>query len=420
MPAFEASKRKRSGRPSEPTPLLRPLDDAVLADRLASGDRWAQEAFFRKYVAYVWGIALRSTADRASAEAVVQEAFAEALRDVWHLREGKLFQRWLTRLAVRSAERRLRRQRLLRALGRAHERDEVARLESIVSPDAAPAVALELQRLDAVLVGLSARRRIAWSLRYVEGCPVEEIAEHVRRSPAAVERDVRAAQLALRGRVEIDVENKGELARAVRPVLCAPLHEVLDDTLPEAQLQRIWRTLQALPVQRARRSRRRMLVLALAASTLAIAGAGAYVFRAPVPAETLGALTIPGGGELTPERTLGGVEASTVELSDGSQIALDAASLLQVLVNDGSAFVVRLDAGRARFEVRAGGPRRWIVKSGPASVEVLGTRFTVDRGVSGVSVHVARGVVMVRGAQHGAPNAPQRLAAGAHLFVPNR
>ncbi len=54
------------------------------------------------------------------------------------------------------------------------------------------------------------------------------------------------------------------------------------------------------------------------------------------------------------------------------------------------------DGGRARFDIRPGGPRRWTVKSGGVTVTVLGTCFTVERKGEQTAVFVERGKVRVR------------------------
>ena len=64
--------------------------------------------------------------------------------------------------------------------------------------------------------------------------------------------------------------------------------------------------------------------------------------------------------------------------------------------NSASAVSFSLDAGRVRFDIRPGGPRRWTVKSGGVTVTVLGTCFTVERTETHTTVSVERGKVRVR------------------------
>ena len=65
--------------------------------------------------------------------------------------------------------------------------------------------------------------------------------------------------------------------------------------------------------------------------------------------------------------------------------------------------------------MRPGGPRRWSIECGIATVEVVGTRFTVERTAGGAHVAVERGVVLVRGER--VRDRVQRLVAGESLDV---
>lgn len=107
----------------------------------------------------------------------------------------------------------------------------------------------------------------------------------------------------------------------------------------------------------------------------------------------------------------------SAELGDGSRIELGKGRLT-ALENTDRSLVLKLDHGRALFDVHPGGPRRWSIETGLATVEVVGTRFTVTRSATQVVVEVERGVVLVRGdnvADH-----VQRLVAGDRLVVEER
>jgi transmembrane sensor len=89
--------------------------------------------------------------------------------------------------------------------------------------------------------------------------------------------------------------------------------------------------------------------------------------------------------------------ARSFELSDGSRIELDARTRIEALENGPAAFSVLFSQGRATFDVRPGGPRRWSIECGLVTVEVVGTRFVVERSAAAVRVSVERGIVLVRG-----------------------
>jgi RNA polymerase sigma-70 factor (ECF subfamily) len=208
VPAFKARKSQRVRAASEPTPLSPPLEDAELTERLAAGDRWAQEAFYRKYVALVWGVSLRLMGNRADAEDVVQDTFAEALRDAKQMRDRGVVRGWLMSVTVHQAHRRFRRRRLLRKLG-LDRNEDAASLDTLASGETDPELRMELRKLGELLAGLPARRRIAWTLRFVEGCSLEEVAEYCACSLATAKRDIGAAQAVIQVHVAVDLAPDG-------------------------------------------------------------------------------------------------------------------------------------------------------------------------------------------------------------------
>jgi RNA polymerase sigma-70 factor (ECF subfamily) len=188
-----------------PTPLASSPSDEELAERLVRGDAWAREALYRKYVQAVWGLALRLTGNRADAEDVVQDTFAEALRDIRQLNDRSAVRAWLMGVAVHQVHRRFRRRRLLRTLG--IETREIASLEHLASRQVSAEVVIELKLLGQVLVALPARERIAWMLRFVEGCSLPEVAQYCSCSLATAKRRIAAAQLRVDQHVEIGGEH---------------------------------------------------------------------------------------------------------------------------------------------------------------------------------------------------------------------
>jgi len=91
---------------------------------------------------------------------------------------------------------------------------------------------------------------------------------------------------------------------------------------------------------------------------------------------------------------LGAFPAGVHALSDGSQVAVEDGALA-VVSNTSSDILLELGDGRARFDIRPGGLRRWSVRAGPVTVFVLGTSFTVVRAGPVARVEVHRGVVSV-------------------------
>lgn len=188
-----------------------------------------------------------------------------------------------------------------------------------------------------------------------------------------------------------------------------PLHELLQDSVTEEEVQRVWRGIRRRRSTSAWRVERRH---ALGFAAAALLGLVALVFALRTPASWRGPLLEANG---RPVNSLGAEAASSTWLADGSRIDLGPGAALEVLDNDESSFVCVLRRGRGTFAVKPGGPRRWRVEAGALRVEVIGTRFTVDRGRSRVSVDVDHGTVLVRGDR--VPDGVQKLTAGSRLII---
>jgi transmembrane sensor len=188
-----------------------------------------------------------------------------------------------------------------------------------------------------------------------------------------------------------------------------PLAPLLQQAASEEELQRVWRGIQK---QRARKPVRPTPWLILALACCAVLGIVSW------RSLTKNTDVLRDQADRAPLLLESG-SARTTTLSDGSRVELSADSAVEVLENDGRTFVCALRRGRATFDVVPGGPRRWRVEAGAVAVEVVGTRFRVDRGQNNVVVEVERGAVLVRG--DGVRDGVQRLEAGARLeIVPER
>jgi transmembrane sensor len=183
-----------------------------------------------------------------------------------------------------------------------------------------------------------------------------------------------------------------------------PLKDLLDDPTSEETLARVWRGIDA----RAPHRRARGWALASAVAVTALALAFATLER-----RDRGPLRLADG------RPLGALEAppmgAVVAMSDGSRIDLAAGARFTPLESTGSSFVAVLERGGAHFEVRPGGPRRWQIECGLATVEVVGTGFDCARAPGRLNVSVQHGAVLVRGER--VPDRARRLTAGETLEV---
>lgn len=189
-----------------------------------------------------------------------------------------------------------------------------------------------------------------------------------------------------------------------------PLSELLQSGFSEHTVPALWHRIQGQLYQPAspfwrRAPRRWPLFAAMASAATVVALVGLFVVRSNSPLRL-------SSGDL-PAALIAEATPRSVELSDGSNIQVAQQSRLEVVSNDAKTFVTALSRGSATFEVNPKAKRRWVVEVGLTSVEVVGTRFTVTRNESDVTVSVTKGLVLVRGDT--VPGGQQRLGAGQAL-----
>lgn len=177
--------------------------DAALVLAARAGELWAQEALFQRYARQVLALAQRVLAGRDDADDLAQDAFVYAFTRLDTLNNPQAFQAWLRSIVVRTASKRLRRQRLLTRLGL--RRSEPIEPDSVIAADAPPDIAAELRAVYGLIERLPAEERVALVLRRVEGMELSEIAEEMKLSLATVKRRLSAAE----GRLERARARKG-------------------------------------------------------------------------------------------------------------------------------------------------------------------------------------------------------------------
>jgi RNA polymerase sigma-70 factor, ECF subfamily len=166
-------------------------DDELVAQAIRQ-DPAAREALVRRYGPVLFGTVARLLGRRDDAEDVVQATFEIALRNLTDLRDPQAFLSWMLRIAVRESHRQLTMRRLRRSLGLDRE-DGDARLDALASIEASPEMRADLYLLARVLAELPTNQRIAWTLRYVEGLSLSEVAVATGCSLATAKRRLKAA-----------------------------------------------------------------------------------------------------------------------------------------------------------------------------------------------------------------------------------
>jgi RNA polymerase sigma-70 factor (ECF subfamily) len=188
--------------PASPDPAS---EDEDLVRRLRDGERAAEETVYRRYAPAVLRLTTLLLGRRSDAEDAAQDTFVIVFDTIHQLREARALRAWIMQIAVSQARRRLRKRRLLKALG-LDSGAEDATLESLMAAGASAEVRADLSALDRVLSGVTSNERAAWILRHVEGHDLEGVARLCGCSLATAKRRISAADAQVRAEVRLGEE----------------------------------------------------------------------------------------------------------------------------------------------------------------------------------------------------------------------
>jgi RNA polymerase sigma-70 factor, ECF subfamily len=160
--------------------------DAALVVAARAGERWAQEAIFRRHAPMINRLAYRLMAGDADVDDVVQDVFVAALRRLDRLQDPQALAGWLRAIVVGTVHKRVRKARLLRRLGLLR-REEID-FDEFVSQAASPEIRAELAAIYRLAEELSVDERSALILHRVEGRSLAQVAEEMGLSLATVKR----------------------------------------------------------------------------------------------------------------------------------------------------------------------------------------------------------------------------------------
>jgi RNA polymerase sigma-70 factor (ECF subfamily) len=159
-----------------------PIDEAALVARARAGDREAQDALVRRYLADVYRIAYRLLGEEDLAQDAAQDAMVNAIRGLDRFRGESSFRTWVLRIAANSAKSHARRR------WRKREVDWTV-VEDVASDGADPeesvAVRDEAERANRMLAGLPRKQRLAVELRVNQGLDYPDVARILNCSTGA-------------------------------------------------------------------------------------------------------------------------------------------------------------------------------------------------------------------------------------------
>ena len=166
-------------------------DDRALLAGVRAGNGLAMAALYDRYVADVRRILLHTLGPRLDLSDLVQDVFVNVLSSVRSLREADALRSWLFQVTVRTARKNLRSSSRRWWLKLWPEGDEL---------ELQPATMLEENASDAVqatfriLSGMAAEDRLVFSLRYVSGLDLAEMAQACEMSLSTLKRRLSRAE----------------------------------------------------------------------------------------------------------------------------------------------------------------------------------------------------------------------------------
>jgi RNA polymerase sigma-70 factor, ECF subfamily len=165
-------------------------DDEALVEALQQGHPGAPAALFDRYGGHVQRVLANVMGVDPELADLLHEVFAQAMRSIRSIRDGQQLKAWITRIAVFTARgciRARRRQRWLR-----FRPDE--ELPEITAPAVSPELREAVQATYQVLERMSADLRLAFTLRYVHGMELKEVATACGVSLATIKRRLDKAE----------------------------------------------------------------------------------------------------------------------------------------------------------------------------------------------------------------------------------
>lgn len=165
-------------------------DDSALTIALKAGQLSAKEELYRRYSRYVYRILYRMIGSDMDLADHLHNVFIQAFKNVSKIREGNKLKSWLASVAVYTAI--------------AHIKDNQRKQWlTFVSPSDLPEVEYEstceenreaVRQVYLVLEQMKTEERIPFSLRFIEGMPLREVANACGVSVATVKRRLERAK----------------------------------------------------------------------------------------------------------------------------------------------------------------------------------------------------------------------------------
>ena len=172
--------------------------EVALARGLREGEAWAERALVAEHADHVERLLTRMLGAHTDLDDLVQEVFVRVFARVEELREASALRAFVSAIAVfvaREAIRAKRRRRWLLFM-------QPEEMPELIVPSASPEERAALRAFYAIVEHLDADVRIAFTLRFVEGMGLSEIADTCGVSLATIKRRLKAGETEFLGRAK--------------------------------------------------------------------------------------------------------------------------------------------------------------------------------------------------------------------------
>lgn len=165
-------------------------DDSALAKALKASQPGAREALYNKYATHVRGVLVRTLGTNVDLQDHLHNVFLEAFSSTAGIRDDNKLKSWLTSVTVFTAIAYIRKTSRKRWLIFSAPED----LPEIEFSDVDSEKRQALSQVYEVLGKMSVKERIPFTLRIIDGMPLQEVAEACDVSLATVKRRITKAK----------------------------------------------------------------------------------------------------------------------------------------------------------------------------------------------------------------------------------
>ena len=148
----------------------------VDADATAGKEAVAFDALFIRYAPYAAAVACRIMGNTEDVDDIVQDVFIDVYRGLPKLRSIDNIRGWVAKITVRICAKRLRSRKLQRILLPMWTSPEDMNAYQIPQEGLPPDDVLWLKQIYRVLSDMAVPLRVAWTLRYLQGERLEQVA----------------------------------------------------------------------------------------------------------------------------------------------------------------------------------------------------------------------------------------------------